>query len=328
MLTHTIEFHMQADSAQRLDRVVSQAVAPHADLAGYSRSQLQRWIEAGQVDVDGKRRDKPGWLVQPGSIVRILVPEPQVTEITPSGRELQILFQDDHLMVINKPAAVSMHPGAGRTADTVVHAVVGHLSPEERERGVRPGIVHRLDMDTTGIVVIAKTVQAHAALSRQFAGKTTSREYLALVYTTPRGKSEISRADAGTITTQLGRDPKRRLQMAVLATGGKHAVTHWKVMERFSYGALVAVTLETGRTHQIRVHMNHIGAPVLGDAVYGDTSGLPAPLKAAAGRLGRQALHARMLAFDHPVSGERLRFEHAPPSDFLQMAQSLREFKS
>lgn len=326
-MTHLIEFRLQAESAQRLDRVVIAAVATHPELSGYSRSQLQRWIEAGQVDVDGKRRDRPGGLVQPGSLVTIRPPEPEATEIIPSGRSLQVLFEDPHLMVINKPAAVSMHPGAGRSTDTIVHAVVGALSSQERARGIRPGIVHRLDMDTTGIVVIAKTVQAHAALSRQFAGKTTGREYRALVYTTPRGKSEISKADFGTIDTQFGRDPKRRLQMAVLSSGGKRAVTHWQAVERFTYGALVAVTLETGRTHQIRVHMNHIGAPVLGDAVYGDTSGLPAPLKAAAGKFGRQALHARMLAFDHPASGQRMQFEHEPPEDFLAFNELLRNFK-
>ncbi|NDC38192.1 MAG: RluA family pseudouridine synthase, partial [Proteobacteria bacterium] len=268
-MIHTIEFRLASDSPQRLDRVVADAIEPYPELVGYSRSQLQRWIQAGQVDVDGKRRDKPGSLVQPGALITIVVPEPPATELLPSGRALDILFQDQHLLVLNKPAAVSMHPGAGRTEDTIAHAVIGYLSPEERQRGVRPGIVHRLDMDTTGIVVVAKTVQAHAALSRQFAGKTTAREYLALVYTTPRGKSAVSKADSGTIATQFGRDPKRRLQMSVLSTGGKRAVTNWRVLERFPYGAKVAVMLETGRTHQIRVHMNHLGAPVLGDTVYG-----------------------------------------------------------
>ena len=320
------KFRFEGVAAERLDKVLAAFLATIGELSGYSRSQIQRWIEAGQVQVNSKRVDKPGAQVSPGAEVSLVIPEPAQTEILPSGREIEILYQDADLLVINKPAAISMHPGAGRISDTIVHAVIGHISEEERQQGVRPGIVHRLDMDTTGLVVIAKTVQSHAALSRQFAGRTTGREYLALVYTTPRGRREVSTADAGRVDTQFGRDPKRRLQMAVVVNGGKRAITNWRVMERMHYGALLAVNLETGRTHQIRVHMNHIGAPIIGDPVYGDTTGLPSQLKIISAKFGRQALHARMLEFTHPRTSERMRFEKEPPEDFINLLAAFREF--
>lgn len=327
-MSHEIKFKFEGLAAERLDKVLAAFLSNMAELSGYSRSQIQRWIDSGKVSVNGKRVNKPGTSVAPGADVLVIIPEPEQTEILPSGREIEILYQDDDLLVINKPAAISMHPGAGRISDTIVHAVIGHISEQERQLGVRPGIVHRLDMDTTGLVVIAKTVQSHAALSRQFAGRTTGREYLALVYTTPRGRREVSTSDSGRIDTQFGRDPKRRLQMAVVASGGKRAITNWRVLERMHYGALIAVSLETGRTHQIRVHMNHIGAPIIGDPVYGDTTGLPSQLRTLATRFGRQALHARMLEFTHPRTSERMRFEKEPPEDFTNLVAAFREFSS
>jgi len=242
---------------------------------------------------------------------------------------LEVLHEDESLLVINKPAGLTMHPGAGNRAHTLVNALVAHFgagsTPELFSSGVtgRPGIVHRLDRDTTGLVVVAKTAHALHSLSRQFATRTVGRAYCALVLSTPRGLRAVNTVDGGTIDRPIGRHPTKRTLMAIAAEG-RRAVTHWRVLERFAYGTLIEARLETGRTHQIRVHFDSLGCPVIGDKTYGDFSPLPQTLRRAAERFGRQALHAQVLEFDHPVSHKRLAFSGEPPSDFAALLEAFR----
>jgi 23S rRNA pseudouridine1911/1915/1917 synthase len=248
-------------------------------------------------------------------------------QLEPFEFPLQILFEDADLLVINKPAGISMHPGAGNRAHTIANAVVQHVGVKQRAvgEGDRPGIVHRLDKDTTGVVVIAKSTPVHAALAAQFAERSIDRSYRALVFTTPRAKRPVQSSDHGEISGPIGRHPTKRTLMAISAKG-KEAVTEWKVLERFTYGTLLECRLQTGRTHQIRVHMESIGCPVIGDSTYGDFSNLPPQLREAAEAFGRQALHAATLSFTHPSSGERLSFTAPLPDDFQKLLDAFQAY--
>ncbi len=310
-------------AAERLDKVI---VAELGGATGCSRSQAARWIEEGRVRVSGQIADKPALRVESGSLVEVAIPEERPTTLIPLEMPLDVLFEDSHLLVVNKPFGLSMHPGAGNSSQTLANAVVAHVGKKQAGVGSpdRPGIVHRLDKDTTGVVVIAKTTPVLAALSRQFAERSIDRRYAALVFTTPRAKRAVQAHDQGEVVAAIGRHPTDRKRMAV-TEGGRHAVTRWTAVERFPYGTLVECSLETGRTHQIRVHMAHIGSPVVGDRTYGDFSGLPVRLQQAASAFGRQALHAATLAFTHPVSGERLSFRAALPHDFARLLEIFRE---
>ncbi len=308
--------------AVRLDRFVRGELS---NLSEISRSQVERLIEAGSVSVNGKVVIKPSFKVEDGDVVDVEVPLARPSHLEPYHFKLSILFEDDQLLVIDKPAGLSMHPGAGNRDETLANAVVSHVGAAQTKVGEadRPGIVHRLDKDTTGVVVVAKSTPTHAHLSRQFAERTTDRAYTALVFTTPRAKRAVQIDDAGQVNAPIGRHPTQRKLMAI-NQHGKSAVTEWRVLERFAYGTLVSCKLQTGRTHQIRVHMNSIGSPVIGDPVYGDFSNLPRELGEAADKFGRQALHASTLAFTHPVSGKRLSFESPLPADFMALLDSFR----
>ena len=303
--------------AIRIDRFLQRELSTLSEI---SRSRVERMIESGYVSVNGKVISKPSFKVEQGDIVDVEAPLEKPTHLEPYQFKLTIMFEDEHLLVIDKPAGLSMHPGAGNRDETLANAVVSHVGTSQAKVGdvERPGIVHRLDKDTTGVVVVAKSSSALALLARQFAERTTDRAYTALVYTTPRAKRVVQINDEGRVDAPIGRHPTQRKLMAINEKG-KSAVTDWQVLERFSYGTLVRCKLQTGRTHQIRVHMNSIGSPVIGDPVYGDFSNLPRELLEAAGRFGRQALHASTLAFAHPVSGQRLSFESALPADFIEL---------
>jgi 23S rRNA pseudouridine1911/1915/1917 synthase len=312
-------------TADRLDKII---LAELAERLHASRSQVAKWIEKGSVEVNGERELRPGAKVQPGSTISLSVPPPDPTHLTPYDYSLEILFEDEHLMVINKPFGLSMHPGAGNRVTTLANAVVAHVGANQRKVGEedRPGIVHRLDKDTTGVVVVAKSVAALTGLSKQFNDRTIKREYLSLVFTTPRAKRAVQLQDSGEVDAPIGRHPTERTKMAV-SPEGRSAVTKWRVVERFSYGTLLANTLQTGRTHQIRVHMDSIGSPVIGDTVYGDFSGLPKNLKEAADRFGRQALHAATLGFFHPLLGTFQEFSAPLPNDMESLVLLFRSFK-
>jgi len=309
----------------RLDAVIA------ALLVELSRTQVQRLIESGYVAWRGAVTTKANARVDAGDAIEVRVPPPEPVEVAPEDIPLAVLFEDSELIVIDKPAGLVVHPAVGHATGTLVNALLFHCKDLSGIGGVaRPGIVHRLDKDTSGVMVATKTDRAHAALADAFArkgegaiaspgsagarsdarrrGGSIERAYVAIAVAAPP-------AARGTLRTLYGRHPVDRKRFSSKVATGKPAVTHYEVIERLRDGAaLLRFTLETGRTHQIRVHAADHGFALLGDAVYGKRSPL----------IARQALHAQLLAFDHPVTGERLRFEAPPPADFAAALAALR----
>jgi len=289
-------------------------------LPSLSRSRIQALIDEGHVLLDGARA-RPSARLRAGQAVRVHVPAPVPAEPQPEDIPIAVVHEDAHLVVVNKPAGLVVHPGAGTSRGTLVNALLRHVRDLSGVGGVlRPGIVHRLDRGTSGLLVVAKDDETHRSLVRQFAGRTVEKEYLALVLGVP------ARA-AGEVDAPIGRDPVHRQKMSVRAPRGREARTSWRVEERFDGAALLRVRIHTGRTHQIRVHLASIGHPVAGDAVYGGTR-TPSSRRAAAREalqsLERPALHAARLSFAHPASGERLTFEAPLPPDLEAVLARLR----
>jgi len=277
----------------------------------FSRSRLKQWILGGQLTVDGQQR-RPRDPVLPGERVRLIAqPEPQV-ELAPEPIPLNIVWEDDELLVINKPAGLVVHPGAGNAAGTLQNALLHHR-PALTEVP-RAGIVHRLDKETSGLMVVAASVPAHTALVRQLEARSVSREYEAIC--------QGVLTAGGTVDQPIARHPVDRVRMAVRASG-RPAVTHYRVIRRFRGHTHMLARLETGRTHQIRVHMAYAGHALLGDPVYGGRLRLPAgaapELIEALRGFRRQALHARRLAFQHPATDETVSFEADLPEDFARL---------
>ena len=293
-----------ADAGQRLDVFA-------ARVSGLSRARVHALISAGAVRVTDHPQ-KPRYAVKPGERVTVAIPPTEPLALTPEPIPLQILYEDEHLLVLNKPAGLVVHPGAGRATGTLVHALLAHCPNLPGIGGVeRPGIVHRLDRDTSGVMVVAKSEAAHQSLSLQFKNRIVRKRYLALVH------GEV-RQEAGRIEAAIGRRDHDRKRMGVKTTGGRMARTAYRVLRRLPGMTLVELGLETGRTHQIRVHLAHIGHPVVGDEVYGGrrerrgAAGVPpAP---------RQLLHAWRLGFRHPARGEWLEFAAPIPADFATVA--------
>ncbi len=302
----------------RLDRFL-QAHAP--DL---SRTRLQALIAGGQVTVAGGHA-KASHRLRAGARVTVEVPPPEPVALVPEPIPLDVVHEDADLLVVNKPVGLVVHPGAGHRTGTLVHALLAHCGAELSGIGGvrRPGIVHRLDRGTSGLLVVAKHDRAHLGLARQLKARTVERRYLALV------QGRLPHA-AGVIETAIGRDPRDRLRMAVRPAGaGRPALTRYRVLERFARPVpltLIEAILGTGRTHQIRVHLAHLGAPVVGDRTYRRRGTAPADpdLAARVIALGGPALHAAVLGFDHPVTGARLRFEAPPPPAFAALLAWLR----
>lgn len=300
-----------AHAGMRLDQVVAQL------FGDYSRSRLSAWIKDGRITVDGEQR-RPRDKVWPGERVQLVAePEPQV-ECVPQDIPLDIRYEDQHVLVINKPADLVVHPAAGNPDGTVQNGLLFHAP--ELVNLPRAGIVHRLDKDTTGLMVVAKTEVAHKQLVAALQARDVHREYRALVV------GEL--IAGGTINQPIGRHPTVRTRMAVHPSG-KPAVTHYRVDEQFRGHTLLDVRLETGRTHQIRVHMAYIRHPIFGDPVYGNRLRLPGgadqELVDAMRAFRRQALHAYRLGFHHPVTGEEMLFEAELPEDMAQLLELLRE---
>jgi 23S rRNA pseudouridine1911/1915/1917 synthase len=319
-----------AGAGERLDRFLGAAAA--ARRVALSRTRLKALIEAGEVSVDGSLERDPSTRLVEGARIAFEAPPAEVSKLAGEDLPLAVVYEDEHLIVIDKPSGLVVHPAPGHPAGTLVNALIRHCGASLSGVGGvrRPGIVHRLDKDTSGLLVAAKTDAAHRGLAELFAdhGRTGSleRDYLALVW----GRFD---AAAGKIAAPIGRDPRRRDKMAVAAEErGRHATTHWRLEEALGSTSLVACRLETGRTHQIRVHMASIGHPLLGDSVYGagfktKAARLGEAARAALAGLGRQALHAAVLGFEHPATGERLRFESPPPEDFSHLLNALRAMR-
>ena len=318
-----------ADAGIRLDRLLQ------AKLPDMSRTRLQALIRAGHVRENGTAIGEPGHKVKPGARYELQTPPPEPAVPLPEAIPLDIVYEDSSLLVLDKPAGLVVHPGAGHAEGTLVNALIAHCGDSLGGIGGvrRPGIVHRLDKDTSGLLVIAKTDAAHKSLSEQFASHGSDgrmeRAYLAVVWGEPSPRS-------GRIATQIGRKSTNRTRMAVL-TGeqGRAAATHYEVLETAPgpgnrpLASLVRCVLETGRTHQIRVHMAHIGHPLLGDATYGtgfsaSKSRLSKPQMAALEALNRQGLHATSLGFEHPRTGKPLQFESPLPFDIAALWNALR----
>ena len=289
-----------------------------------SRTHLQRLIRDGAVTVNDKATKQPSHQLRAGDRVCLTLPLPRrLDTAAPENIPLDILHEDSHLIVLNKPAGMLVHPASGVNSGTLVNALLSHCTDLSGIGGVeRPGIVHRLDKDTSGVLVVAKTDVVHRELSAQFEEHSITRQYIAIVCGVP---SEAT----GTIDARMARSRRDRRRMTTVKTGGRHAVTHYEVLEGYSQFARVQLTLETGRLHQIRVHLQHIGHPVVGDTVYGGEQRAlndagTAALKQALARLKRQALHARHLGFTHPITGEGVSFSTPIPEDIQRVVDALK----
>ena len=292
------------------------------EMGGESRATVQRLIETGSVLVDGKPV-RPSLKLKGGEQIEIDIPPPLPAEPQAEAIPLDVLYEDADLIVINKAAGMVVHPGAGNSSGTLVNALLAHCSDLAGIGGeLRPGIVQRLDKGTSGVLVAAKHDRAHLALSEQFSVHTVKRIYQALIYGSPP-------EDTGKIEGIIGRHPTERLRLSGKARHGKHAVTRWKVKERYGRISLVELRLETGRTHQIRVHLTEAGFPLLGDPLYPDggrCNNIPdTQLRGMINRLGRQALHARCLGFIHPSTGQYIEFTTEPPEDMQELLRYLRK---
>lgn len=318
------EIHLRVDprdGGQRLDAYLSQRWGD-----GCSRSQAALWIRQGVILVDGVHR-KPSYRIQPGEVVRGHIPPPAETFLTPEPIPLSILFEDHDVIVIDKPPGLVVHPAAGHASGTLVNGLLHHCPDLEGIGGERrPGIVHRLDKDTSGVMVVAKNAMAHQSLARHFKLRQIHKKYLAIVVGVPS-------QPGGRIELSVGRHPVERKKMAAGGPRGRPAITLWQVGERFQGAALLVLELKTGRTHQIRVHCQSMGHPIVGDPLYGQKRSLQrlarnhAALWAVFKQARRQMLHAASLSFIHPVSGQMMTFEAQMPEDMATVMTGLRQIE-
>ncbi len=300
MTVHTLTAE---DGFERADVFLSERLS-------LTRSAIKKLIEEGRVTFNGQKI-KAGQSIRAGETLTVEIPEPQAIAAKPEDIPIDVVYEDDDIAVINKAQGMTVHAGNGNLEGTLVNALLFQLSSLSGINGaIRPGIVHRIDKDTSGLLVVAKNDRAHLSLSEQIAQKTCKREYLALL-------EGVLKEDSGFIATDIGRNPADRLQMKVLPDGrGKRAETDWAVRERFARNTLVHFSLRTGRTHQIRVHAKYLGHPVVGDPVYG--------YKKQRFDLNGQLLHAFRLELTHPVSGERMTFTAPLPDYFERVLQIVR----
>ncbi len=294
----------QDDAGRRVDSLLADL------LPDCSRNFLQKLIEKGAVTVNGAEKKEKKYKVKPMDRLTVALPEPELLAVEAENIPLDIVYEDDDVVVVNKPRGMVVHPAPGNYTGTMVNALLYHCKNLSSINGViRPGIVHRIDKDTSGLLMVAKNDVAHRALAEQLAVHSITRMYQAVVF-------HNIKDDKGTVNAPIGRDPKNRLRMAVTDRNSKPAVTHWTVEERFGSFTRITAKLETGRTHQIRVHMAYKGHPLLGDPVYG-------PKKQPV-ELQGQALHAQVLGFVHPTTGNYMEFEAPLPEEFQQVLEKLR----
>jgi len=300
-MEQVFDWVFEQTESERIDKFLS------AENEEWSRSQIQEWIKEGNIEVNGSKV-KPNYKLQENDQIVLRIPPPKELHISPEKMELDIVYEDQDVVVVNKQRGLVVHPAPGHYSGTLVNGLLEHCKDLSGINGIlRPGIVHRIDMDTSGLLMVAKNDKAHLSLAQQLKDHTITRMYVAIVH----GNIEHEK---GTIDAPIGRDPKSRQQMAVVASG-KPAVTHFHVLEKFGEYTLVELKLQTGRTHQIRVHMKYIGHPIAGDPKYGPSKTLD---------IKGQALHAKVLGFDHPRTGERLHFEAPLPKDMQVELEKLR----
>ncbi len=296
-----MEHTILKEQGDRIDKVISSLDNE------WSRTQVQQWIKEGHVLVNGEKI-KTNYKCSLHDHIEITIPDPEELDVIPEEMDLDIYYEDKDVLVINKPKGMVVHPAPGHMTGTLVNGLMAHCKDLSGINGVlRPGIVHRIDKDTSGLLMVAKNDLAHESLVNQLVAKTVTRRYKAVVH-------GVIPHDFGTVDAPLGRDQKDRQSMAVV-DNGKHAVTHFHVLERFKDFTFVECQLETGRTHQIRVHMKYIGYPLAGDPKYGPKKTL---------ELGGQALHAGILGFHHPRTNEYLEFEAQLPEEFSQLLEQLK----
>ncbi len=314
---------VSAQKGERVDKFISDFLSKNCSDYKFSRSQIQKLIKNGFVTCEETEISDCSFKVKEGDVYQIQVPEPEEADPQPENIPLDIVYEDDDLLVVNKPAGMTVHPAPGAYHGTLVNALLYHCRDNLSGIGgvKRPGIVHRIDKETSGLLVVAKNDLAHQGLSEQFFMHSIERTYYAVVYNIPNPPS-------GTIKGNIGRSRFDRKKMALLKTGGKFAVTHYKTLETFSnLAALVQCRLETGRTHQIRVHLSSIGCGLIGDKIYKQShvSSLkfPADMKNFLDSFPRQALHAATLGFIHPRSGKQMKFETDFPEDFSELIHIL-----
>jgi 23S rRNA pseudouridine1911/1915/1917 synthase len=310
--TFTVE---KADHGKRLDLFLTE------HLPAQSRSQIQRYIRDGYILLNAAQA-KGGTKVREGDRISGQIPTPKASEILPEELPITFIYQDEHIMVVDKPAGMAVHPAGRVTSGTLVNALLFHVRDLQGVGGVlRPGIVHRLDKGTSGVMVVAKNDKAHEALVRQFKGREVKKIYLALVYARVEG-------EAGVISSPMGRHPTDRKRFSLRTQQPKEALTQWQVKERFAGITYVQISPKTGRTHQIRVHMSSIGHPLVGDPLYTKKRWLDQIenlyLKERIKALGRQALHASHIAFRHPATGEPMEFTAPMPADMEEILEALR----
>jgi 23S rRNA pseudouridine1911/1915/1917 synthase len=287
--------------SERLDKFLS------VENEDWSRSQIQQWIKEGCIQVNGQTV-KPNYKLHENDQVLLKIPPPKELHIEAEHMDLEIVYEDQDIVVINKQRGLVVHPAPGHYSGTLVNGLLAHCHDLSGINGVlRPGIVHRIDKDTSGLIMVAKNDKAHLSLASQLKEHSVTRRYVAIVH-------GVIQHDKGTIDAPIGRDPKQRQDMTVVGTG-KKAVTHFRVLERYDRFTLVELILETGRTHQIRVHMKYINHPLAGDPKYGPAKTLD---------ISGQALHAQILGFEHPSTCEKLEFEAAIPEDMEQEIKVLR----
>lgn len=299
-------FEIQPEQQMRLDKYLAEQFPEQ------TRSYLQKLIKDGEVLVNEKKV-KTGYQLSKGDQVRVTIPEPKELDIQPQPMDLEIVYEDEDVILINKPKGMVVHPAPGHTEDTLVNGLLYHCKDHlSGINGVaRPGIVHRIDRDTTGILIVCKNDKSHQHIASQLKEHSINRRYRALVHGNLK-------EDKGTVEGPIGRHPIDRKKMAINEKNGKPAVTHYQVLERFGSYTLIECVLETGRTHQIRVHMSSIGHPLVGDEVYG-------PAKCPFPSLQGQCLHAMVLGFVHPRTGEYMEFSAELPAYFLELLKKLRK---
>jgi 23S rRNA pseudouridine1911/1915/1917 synthase len=314
------QLHIE-QGGRRLDKILSEA------LPEFTRSRLQKLIETGCVQVDGETV-RPSFKPRAGQYVVLTIPEAKASTLLPEDLHLDLVYQDEHITVVNKRAGMVVHPSKGHDTGTLVHGLLHALGKLPVLSGEeRPGIVHRLDKGTSGLIVVACSDLAHQSLQKQFSDHSAGRHYMALCLGVPD-------LEAGCIRSSLGRDKRDRFRFASVGEGGKSAVTHWNLLERLTnrkqgkvrthWASLIGCRLETGRTHQVRVHLLEKDLPILGDPLYRSRRQPPEWMRGLLKGLDHQLLHAWKLELDHPLSGERLRFEAEPPADFQALLAGLR----